>query len=122
MLLPLVVNVAYSMTGGTAIFLPGRTYVGGEQYGRLLDCADFLDQLRLDSRQAAIAGRVVALTRQWLDAPGLSVADIFSRRTIAGLAGRLTELGGERAEFVAQTFLDVLQLTDEQVEAEIARG
>ncbi len=65
---------------------------------------------------------MVALTRQWLDAPGLSVADIFSRRTIAGLAGRLTELGGERAEFVAQTFLDVLQLTDEQVEAEIARG
>ena len=72
-----------------------------------------------DSVQAT---RVVALTRQWLDAPGLSVADIFSRRTIAGLAGRLTELGGERAEFVAQTFLDVLQLTDEQVEAEIARG
>ncbi|WP_033206175.1 non-ribosomal peptide synthetase [Gordonia terrae] len=72
-----------------------------------------------DSVQAT---RVVALVRQWLDAPGLSVADIFTQRTIAGLAGRLTELGGERASFVAQTFLDVIHLTDEQVEAEIARS
>ncbi|OUC77718.1 non-ribosomal peptide synthetase [Gordonia lacunae] len=72
-----------------------------------------------DSVQAT---RVVALSRQWLDAPGLSVADIFTQRTIAGLARRLTELGGERASFVAQTFLEVMHLTDEQVEAEIARS
>ncbi|MFE0750756.1 amino acid adenylation domain-containing protein [Gordonia sp. NPDC058843] len=72
-----------------------------------------------DSVQAT---RVVALSRRWLDAPRLSVADIFTQRTIAGLARRLIELDGERAAFVAQTFLDVLHLTDEQVEAEIARG
>jgi alpha-1,4-digalacturonate transport system permease protein len=42
-LLPLVINFIYSMTGGTAIFLPGRTFVGGEQYARLFDCADYLD-------------------------------------------------------------------------------
>jgi alpha-1,4-digalacturonate transport system permease protein len=42
-LLPIVVNFAYSMTGGTAIFLPDRTFVGGAQYARLFDCANFLD-------------------------------------------------------------------------------
>jgi alpha-1,4-digalacturonate transport system permease protein len=43
-LLPLVINFAYSMTGGTAIFLGSRTFVGGEQYARLLDCQNFLDR------------------------------------------------------------------------------
>ncbi|MCR5980136.1 amino acid adenylation domain-containing protein [Gordonia jinghuaiqii] len=71
-----------------------------------------------DSVQAT---RVVALTRRWLDAPGLSVADIFTHRTVAGLADRLVELDGPRATHVAQTLLDIMQLTDEQVDAEIAR-
>jgi alpha-1,4-digalacturonate transport system permease protein len=44
-LLPLVVNFIYSMTGGTAIFLPDRTFVGAEQYGRLFNCDNFLDPL-----------------------------------------------------------------------------
>jgi len=42
-LLPLIMNVIYSMTGGTAIFLDSRTFVGTEQYGRLLDCGSYLD-------------------------------------------------------------------------------
>ncbi|UCI10316.1 sugar ABC transporter permease [Mesorhizobium sp. B1-1-8] len=42
-LLPLVINFVYSMTGGTAIFLDGRSFVGGEQYQRLLTCASYLD-------------------------------------------------------------------------------
>jgi alpha-1,4-digalacturonate transport system permease protein len=42
-LLPIVINFVYSMTAGTAIFLPSRTFVGGEQYARLFDCADFLN-------------------------------------------------------------------------------
>jgi alpha-1,4-digalacturonate transport system permease protein len=42
-LLPLVINFVYSMTGGTAIFLDSRTFVGGEQYRLLLTCADYLD-------------------------------------------------------------------------------
>jgi alpha-1,4-digalacturonate transport system permease protein len=42
-LLPLVINFAYSMTGGTAIFLSSRNFVGGAQYARLFDCSSFLD-------------------------------------------------------------------------------
>lgn len=44
-LLPLVINFVYSMTGGTALFLAERTFVGGEQYARLFTCQDFLDPL-----------------------------------------------------------------------------
>jgi alpha-1,4-digalacturonate transport system permease protein len=43
-LLPLVINFLYSMTAGTAIFLPSRTFVGAEQYARLFDCANYLDR------------------------------------------------------------------------------
>ncbi len=42
-LFPLVTNFAYSMTGGINLFLPDRPFVGGAQYGRLLDCANHLD-------------------------------------------------------------------------------
>jgi alpha-1,4-digalacturonate transport system permease protein len=42
-LLPLIINFAYSMSGGTAIFLESRSYVGADQYERLLSCASYLD-------------------------------------------------------------------------------
>ena len=42
-LLPLVINFVYSMTGGNAIFLDSRSFVGAEQYDRLLSCANYLD-------------------------------------------------------------------------------
>ena len=42
-LLPLVINFVYSMTGGPAIFLPDRSFVGGEQYARLFDCTNYID-------------------------------------------------------------------------------
>lgn len=42
-LLPFFINFAYSMTGGTALFLPDRSYVGSEQYTRLFDCGSYLD-------------------------------------------------------------------------------
>jgi alpha-1,4-digalacturonate transport system permease protein len=42
-LLPLVINFVYSMTGGTAIFLDSRYFVGAEQYQRLFSCASYLD-------------------------------------------------------------------------------
>ncbi|ASR01426.1 non-ribosomal peptide synthetase [Gordonia rubripertincta] len=70
-----------------------------------------------DSVQAT---RLVALSRTWLDAPRLSVADIFGHRTIAGLAERLTALEGPRVVRVAEIFLDVVALSDEQVDAELA--
>ncbi|MDS1116086.1 amino acid adenylation domain-containing protein [Gordonia westfalica] len=70
-----------------------------------------------DSVQAT---RLVALSRTWLDAPRLSVADIFGHRTIAGLAERLTALDGPRVTRVAEMLLDVVALSDEQVDAELA--
>jgi alpha-1,4-digalacturonate transport system permease protein len=42
-LLPLIINFVYSTTGGTAIFLPERTFVGAAQYARLFDCGNYLD-------------------------------------------------------------------------------
>jgi alpha-1,4-digalacturonate transport system permease protein len=42
-LVPLLINFVYSTTSGNALFLPDRTYVGTEQYARLLDCGNYLD-------------------------------------------------------------------------------
>lgn len=42
-LVPLVINFFYSATSGTAYFLQDRSYVGLEQYRRLLDCGSYLD-------------------------------------------------------------------------------
>lgn len=40
-LFPLILNFVYSTTAGTNILLSDRTYVGLQQYGRLLDCEDY---------------------------------------------------------------------------------
>ncbi len=42
-LAPFVINFFYSTTSGSAFFLADRTYVGAEQYARLLDCGSYLD-------------------------------------------------------------------------------
>ncbi len=42
-LVPLGINFAYSVTGGTAVFLPDRSYVGGANFDRLLDCTNHFD-------------------------------------------------------------------------------
>ena len=42
-LLPLVLNIAYSMTTGGALFLSERSFVGGAQYARLLSCGSYTD-------------------------------------------------------------------------------
>ncbi len=44
-LLPLAINIVYSATGGSALFLPERSYVGLAQYRRLFDCGNYLDPL-----------------------------------------------------------------------------
>ncbi len=41
-LLPLIINIIYSVTGGPAIFLSERPYVGSEHYARLFDCKSYL--------------------------------------------------------------------------------
>ncbi|MBV0911796.1 carbohydrate ABC transporter permease [Anianabacter salinae] len=40
-IVPLVLNFLYSTTSGTDIFLPDRTFVGLDQYQRLLSCDDY---------------------------------------------------------------------------------
>ncbi len=40
---PLFINFAFSLTGGTNLFLIDRVFVGTEQYGFLLDCTSYLD-------------------------------------------------------------------------------
>lgn len=42
-LLPFFINFAYSTTGGTALFLSDRTFVGADQYSRLFDCSNYLN-------------------------------------------------------------------------------
>jgi alpha-1,4-digalacturonate transport system permease protein len=40
---PLFINFAFSVTGGTNFYLDARPYVGAEQYAYLADCANYLD-------------------------------------------------------------------------------
>lgn len=40
---PLFINFAFSVTGGTNFYLDARPYVGAEQYAYLADCASYLD-------------------------------------------------------------------------------
>ena len=42
-IIPLFINFAYSVTGGTQLYLDQRPFVGGEQYGYLFDCGNVLD-------------------------------------------------------------------------------
>ena len=44
-LLPMAMNVVYSFTGGPAIFLENRTFVGLDQYRTLFDCENYLEPL-----------------------------------------------------------------------------
>ena len=42
-IVPLFINFAFSVTGGTNLFLTDRPYIGGEQYSYLADCRNYLD-------------------------------------------------------------------------------
>ena len=44
-LFPLLTNFVYSATGGNALFLRDRSFVGAEHYVRLLDCGNHLEPL-----------------------------------------------------------------------------
>lgn len=41
-IVPLGINVAYSLSGGTQLFLPSRSFVGPENFARLLTCDNHL--------------------------------------------------------------------------------
>ncbi|MGV8939878.1 MAG: carbohydrate ABC transporter permease [Allorhizobium sp.] len=42
-LIPFVINFAYSMTGGAEIFLSQRRFVGSDQYRQIFSCSNYLD-------------------------------------------------------------------------------
>ena len=44
-LLPLAINFVYSLSGGTALFLSERSFVGLNQYQRLFRCESYLDPM-----------------------------------------------------------------------------
>lgn len=44
-IIPLFMNFAYSLTGGTELFISERPYTGGEQYGFLFDCDNYADPI-----------------------------------------------------------------------------
>lgn len=41
--LPIILNVFYAMTGGDNVLLENRPFVGGQNFGTLTDCSNFLD-------------------------------------------------------------------------------
>ncbi|HEX9859132.1 MAG TPA: sugar ABC transporter permease [Paracoccaceae bacterium] len=60
-LLPLIINVAYSMTTGGALFLTDRTFVGAGQFERLLSCDNYTDFSTCQEDQFWTAVRNTAL-------------------------------------------------------------
>ncbi len=68
---------------------------------------------------SVLATRFVAQVREWLVVPGLSVADVFARRTVAALAARVVELGAG-ADRAAADYLAVMTMSDDEVAAALA--
>lgn len=65
-IVPLVLNFAYSFTGGAEILLGDRRFVGPEQYGRLLECQNYLVPLtcREDQFWNAVQNTAIFMTFQ----------------------------------------------------------
>nr|WP_281268338.1 amino acid adenylation domain-containing protein [Williamsia limnetica] len=66
---------------------------------------------------SVLATTLIARIREWLDAPQAGVADVFSGRTVAAIAERLkvSDNSGDRLERVAEMYLDVLALDDDEL-------
>ncbi len=60
-LIPIGLNFAYSMTGGTEILLGSRPYVSGQQYARLLECQDYARPVTCREDQFWTAARNTAV-------------------------------------------------------------
>ncbi|GEM30354.1 hypothetical protein NN3_13610 [Nocardia neocaledoniensis NBRC 108232] len=72
---------------------------------------------------SVLATTAVARIREWLDAPDTVVADLFTARTVAGLAARMLERENEsgtagRLAAVAAMYLEVAAMSDEEVLAQ----
>jgi mycobactin phenyloxazoline synthetase len=61
---------------------------------------------------SVLATQAVARIREWLDAPGVMVTDIFAARSVGALARRLVghESGSDRLEGVAELYLEVTDM------------
>ncbi|WP_197374859.1 non-ribosomal peptide synthetase [Mycolicibacterium baixiangningiae] len=66
---------------------------------------------------SVLATQTVARIREWLDAPGVMVTDIFAARSVRALARRLAdhESGSDRLEGVAELYLEVADMNSADV-------
>ncbi|MFD6269190.1 non-ribosomal peptide synthetase [Nocardia asteroides] len=72
---------------------------------------------------SVLATTAVARVREWLDAPDTVVADLFTARSVAGLAARMLEReiaagATGRLDAVAAMYLEVAAMTDEEILAQ----
>ncbi|MGW5310376.1 non-ribosomal peptide synthetase [Nocardia thailandica] len=69
---------------------------------------------------SVLATTVIARVREWLDVDHALVADLFATRTVAGLAERLRgrEATPQRLTEVARLYLEVANMTDEEILAQ----
>ncbi|WP_433196081.1 amino acid adenylation domain-containing protein [Nocardia sp. CA-107356] len=73
---------------------------------------------------SVLATAVIARVREWLDTPDAIVADLFTARTVAGLAARLLDREADqgstgRLETVAVMYLEVAAMSDDEVLAQV---
>lgn len=66
---------------------------------------------------SVLATQTVARIREWLDAPGVMVTDIFAARTVAALARRLADHEADRTRLdsVAELYLEVVDMKSAEV-------
>ncbi|MEU7138895.1 amino acid adenylation domain-containing protein [Nocardia sp. NPDC046473] len=124
-----VIHGLLAQVGDTAEFVAPRTnperalaaivstVLGAERVGAT---ADFF-ALGGDS---VLATAVIAQVREWLDAPDVIVADLFTARTVAGLAARMLERESQqgisgRLDTVAGLYLEVAAMSDDEVLAQV---
>ncbi|GGT72991.1 non-ribosomal peptide synthetase [Streptomyces lateritius] len=94
-------------------------------WGRVLDAEkvgrhDDYFQLGGDS---ILATRITARLREALDTEDVSVHDVLASLTVAGLARTLLDRDEEgRLELVAEVFLEIDSLTDEEIDAQLDDG
>ena len=67
------------------------------------------------------ATRFVAQTRELLAAPELTVGDVFAKRTVADLAARIVEVAPQASQ-AAGDYVAILNMSDDEVAAELASG
>jgi alpha-1,4-digalacturonate transport system permease protein len=85
--IPLFINVYYSVTGGTSLDPGTRPVIGGDQYGYLFDCKDYLvsSSCREDQFWRGIYNTIFFVAFQVAAMVGLSLltATVLNRRIVA---------------------------------------